>query len=513
MITITRRQARRLRAVFRRHALGIAHRARCRRWSSSPTRAAASASATTSPPWPSSCALPGRRPGRRSRSPCRWTPWPTSRAATTRPSPSRPPRRAGPSSAGTDRGIPAGPRVRRPRRSPPCRRSPSRPAAFEPCPAVAARRPGRGRRDDRRRTRTRYALGCVAAAGRPPARSPPPTAARSSSRAASACPWAATVLVRRTPLFAARSCRATGPVEVGKTDAHVVLRAGAWTVWLAIRADARFPRVDHAIPDAGGRGHPAAARPGRRRVPGRRAGPPARRRASRTRPVTARPQRPGRRAGPGRGRGPATELVLARSGYTGAAGPALRQPRLPGPGGPARVRRAEVGGPEDPVACRGGRRVYAFQPLSREAAIGPADDAVRIESGPAAPGPAREAGPAPERGPRERANAPPRATAAGRRPGRAPRQPRRRRRPGAADPGGRGAARRPGRRQARAARLIGALRRAAEAVPPAGQHPGPAPGPEAPGGRRVGGPAGARPPAGPRSPCPSRSHPEEARCP
>ena len=63
----------------------------------------------------------------------------------------------------------------------------------------------------------------------------------------------------------------------------------------------------------------------------------------------------------------------------------------------------EVGGPEDPVASRGGGRVYAFQPLSREGAIAPAEDAIRIESDPArspghgAGGPTKARGPVSER--------------------------------------------------------------------------------------------------------------------
>jgi hypothetical protein len=80
------------------------------------------------------------------------------------------------------------------------------------------------------------------------------------------------------------------------------------------------------------------------------------------------------------GQGPSTELVLARSGFTGT---------------PVRIHtnrnylarairlgftEVQVVGPEDPVACRDGRRHYVWQPLGRESAIGPADDAIRIES-------------------------------------------------------------------------------------------------------------------------------------
>ena len=46
--------------------------------------------------------------------------------------------------------------------------------------------------------------------------------------------WAQYLLVRRTPLFASRELPRDRPVEVGKTDTHVVLRAGEWSAWLTI---------------------------------------------------------------------------------------------------------------------------------------------------------------------------------------------------------------------------------------------------------------------------------------
>ena len=95
----------------------------------------------------------------------------------------------------------------------------------------------------------------------------------------------------------------------------------------------------------------------------------------------------------GEGEDRPAELVLARSGYTRT--PArfcvnrdfmARALRLG-------LSELEVGGPEDPVASRNGGLVYAFQPLSREGAIGAADDVIRIESGHAtSPGPARGSG-------------------------------------------------------------------------------------------------------------------------
>jgi len=226
---------------------------------------------------------------------------------------------------------------------------------------------------------TRYALGCIALRG------------GSSDLAATdgrqvllqggfRWPWSGTVLVRRPPPLAGKELPRDRPVEVGRTETHVVLRAGPWTLWLAIQADARFPDVDRAIPAAESaatrlRLHPADAAflaGALDRLPGG---------ELTNAPVTVDCNGVVAVRARGEGEDRPTELVLARSGYTGS---------------PARIciNRAflaraaglgadiEVLGPGDPVACRGGGRVYAFQPLSTEGAIGPAADAIRIESGP-----------------------------------------------------------------------------------------------------------------------------------
>ena len=130
-------------------------------------------------------------------------------------------------------------------------------------------------------------------------------------------PWDGDVLVRRSPVFACKGLPRDRPVAVGKTDAHVALRVGPWTLYLEVQ-DARFPRVDQAIPDAGATATRLRLDPGDARVPARRPRPAARGRRA-EQPGDPRPQRPDRRPGPGRRtRTQATELVLAHSSYTGA---------------------------------------------------------------------------------------------------------------------------------------------------------------------------------------------------
>jgi hypothetical protein len=66
--------------------------------------------------------------------------------------------------------------------------------------------------------------------------------------------WAGDALVPAVPVFGGKELGPDQPVEVGRTDEHVVLRVGAWTFWLRIDADGRLPSLDGVVPkpqDAG----------------------------------------------------------------------------------------------------------------------------------------------------------------------------------------------------------------------------------------------------------------------
>jgi hypothetical protein len=83
--------------------------------------------------------------------------------------------------------------------------------------------------------------------------------------------------------------------------------------------------------------------------------------------------------------GPATELVLARSA---AEGPPLRLDSNRAFLGRALrlgFTTVELTAGDAPAVCRGGRRVYAWQPLDLGPAPGPADDVTRITSDTAGP--------------------------------------------------------------------------------------------------------------------------------
>ncbi len=170
------------------------------------------------------------------------------------------------------------------------------------------------------------------------------------------------------------------PVEVGKTDGHVVLRCGAWTIGLAIRADGRFPRIEQAIPAEQAaatrlRLDPEDARfLGRSldRLPGGDA---------HNAPVTV--DLNGEVSVRAEGGGRVTELVLARSGYTGEPVRLNTSRHFLARAVRLGFADVQVVGPEDPVACRDDRRAYLWQPLSWESAIGPSDT-TRSASSPAA---------------------------------------------------------------------------------------------------------------------------------
>ena len=201
-------------------------------------------------------------------------------------------------------------------------------------------------------------------------------------------PWAGDLLVGRCPAFARPELPRDDGFDVGLAGEFVAFRAGPWTIWLATRSGVRFPDVDRAMPAVGPgatrlRLHPADAAflaDALDRLPGA---------DDEDAPATL--DLNGRVAVRARGgAGRATELVLARSSYSGPpARAAMNREYL---GRAARLGFIEIGlsGPDAALCARDGRRTYAWQPLGEAAIVGPADDVVRVESTAAAQaGPAR----------------------------------------------------------------------------------------------------------------------------
>ena len=61
-------------------------------------------------------------------------------------------------------------------------------------------------------------------------------------------PWDGELLIKSRPIFACRALPRDQPVEVGRTDTHVVFRLGDWTIWCEIQKEARFPEVERVLP-------------------------------------------------------------------------------------------------------------------------------------------------------------------------------------------------------------------------------------------------------------------------
>ena len=51
-----------------------------------------------------------------------------------------------------------------------------------------------------------------------------------------------------TQVFKLDELRQQGDVDVGRTDSHVVVKAGPWRVWLPINKETRFPHAEDVIP-------------------------------------------------------------------------------------------------------------------------------------------------------------------------------------------------------------------------------------------------------------------------
>ena len=62
-------------------------------------------------------------------------------------------------------------------------------------------------------------------------------------------PWDGDLLIKGSPIFGAKGLPRDQPVLIGKTETHVVLRVGPWTIWHEIEKDSRFPGVEEGMPD------------------------------------------------------------------------------------------------------------------------------------------------------------------------------------------------------------------------------------------------------------------------
>jgi hypothetical protein len=226
--------------------------------------------------------------------------------------------------------------------------------------------------------RTRYALDCIAlkgASGEIVATDGHQLLVQGGFR----FPWDGDVLIKRSPVFACKELPRDRSLAIARTDEWVVLRAGRWTVLGEIQTDMRFPRVDQVVPDTTATatwlrldGADAAfLAQALDRLPGAdELNSPAT--VDLNGRVAVRTQ--------GADHTPATELVLARSRSTGAAVRFNTNREFLARAIRLGFTEIEISDAEAPVVCRDGRRTFAWQPLSPESALEPTDDVTRVTS-------------------------------------------------------------------------------------------------------------------------------------
>jgi hypothetical protein len=197
-------------------------------------------------------------------------------------------------------------------------------------------------------------------------------------------PWSGEVLVNRSPIYGCKSLPRDEPILIGKTETHVVLRAGPWTLFLEIKSDVRYPAVERALPaaitattrlrlaaeDATFLGQALDRLPGADEL-----NAPAT--VDLNGRIAIRAKAPDQEG--------ATELLLSRSRYTGA--PVTFNTNRDFLSRAIRLGFREIGiaDPDSPIVCRDGNRAYAWQPLTKDSAIEPSVDVTRIESGSSVP--------------------------------------------------------------------------------------------------------------------------------
>ena len=194
-----------------------------------------------------------------------------------------------------------------------------------------------------------------------------------------AFPWDDDLLVPPTSLFGGRGLPHDQPVQIGRTESHVALRIGDWTLWLTIRTDARYPRIADVIPSERVPTIKLQLAPedatfldqALDRLPGSEAlYAPVTLDLNGQVSVRAQADRSG----------PVTELVLAHSHYLGEPVRVSTSRYYLARAVRLGFTEVQVQSPSDPILCRDHNRVFLWQPLSKDSAIEPTDDAIRIES-------------------------------------------------------------------------------------------------------------------------------------
>jgi hypothetical protein len=194
-----------------------------------------------------------------------------------------------------------------------------------------------------------------------------------------AFPWKEDLLIPAAPVFGCTELPREEPVSVGRTETHVCVRVGPWTLHLAIDQDSRFPQVERAIPPLSGvvttcRLSPDDARflaKALPRLPGQ---------GDDHAPVTVDLNGIVAVRARSEGQERMTELVLSRSEVTGPPVRFVSNRLYLARAAQLQFAELTVSKPTVPIVCRDERRTYVWVPLSPDTALPSHDAALRIFS-------------------------------------------------------------------------------------------------------------------------------------
>ena len=192
-------------------------------------------------------------------------------------------------------------------------------------------------------------------------------------------PWDDNVLIPGGKLFTHREFQTDAPFGIGQTDDVVAFRVGAWTAWMSIEKERRFPEIDHAIPNID-------AAVGTVSIPQSdgdflaRAVKQLPANDERHSPVTVDLNGSIAVRAATDGAEVPTELVLTQSSRTGKSVRFCTNRKLLARAMQLGFDGLHVFGPESPVMCIRGNRKYVWMLLGKEGVIKPSKQAIRIES-------------------------------------------------------------------------------------------------------------------------------------
>ena len=191
--------------------------------------------------------------------------------------------------------------------------------------------------------------------------------------------WDDDLLVPASPVFGCREIPQDMPVEVGRTDTHVCLKIGPWSLFLPINTEGRFPRTEEVIPSeaaAQTRWHidPADALfldKALKRLPG----------ASEVNaPVTVDLNGQAIIRAKASDQPRATEVVAAKSPVEGKPAVICLNRNFLARALQLGFTEILVMKPEAPILCQDGRRKFVVMPLAQSCAIQPGGDVLRVET-------------------------------------------------------------------------------------------------------------------------------------